>query len=228
MAPGSRRRLLGNVAGVSSPASYSKIFCIKTYLTSNLVLYSARQVGSALYSAWLELKSVSFDARPTSLSDALSSVRCHTSRQQIYCTLYLQGHPAEPTQPWFAGSLLRRRRRRAWLGTGRRVENSRGSRCMALGMSDVLLQHHVLGICPKNRCKCHEFKDNIQVLLINVASDLESQPNRRPCRRRPPSLDRQSYKRVADLEGCTTPCETRHSLLVSELLQLESRPNHRP
>jgi hypothetical protein len=37
-------------------------------------------------------------------------------------------------------------------------------------------------------------------------------PNRRPCRGGPPSLDRRSYKRVADLVGCSTPCKTRHSV----------------
>ena len=53
----------------------------------------------------------------------------------------------------------------------------------------------------------------------------ESRPNRRPCRGRPPPLDRQSYKPVAHLAGCSAPCETRHSLLVSELLLSESRVN---
>jgi hypothetical protein len=43
----------------------------------------------------------------------------------------------------------------------------------------------------------------------------ESQPNRRPCRGRPPSLDQRSYKQVAGLTGCSAPCETRRSLLIS-------------
>jgi hypothetical protein len=35
----------------------------------------------------------------------------------------------------------------------------------------------------------------------------------------------ESYKQVADLAGRSAPCETQHSLLVSELLLLESQPN---
>jgi hypothetical protein len=41
---------------------------------------------------------------------------------------------------------------------------------------------------------------------------------------KPPSLDRQSYERVADLAGCGAPCKTQHLLLVSKFQLLESQP----
>jgi hypothetical protein len=44
-------------------------------------------------------------------------------------------------------------RRRAWFCTGRRVENSRVARHVALGVLDVLLPHHVLGTCQKIETK---------------------------------------------------------------------------
>jgi hypothetical protein len=40
-----------------------------------------------------------------------------------------------------------------WFSTGRRVENSRVVLHVALGVRDVLLQHHVLGICKKIETK---------------------------------------------------------------------------
>jgi hypothetical protein len=73
-----------------------------------------------------------------------------------------------------------------------------------------------------------ETRHSLLLLVSELLLLLESRPIHRPCRERLPTLDRQSYKRVAHLVGCSIPCETRHSLLVSELLLLESRPNSRP
>ena len=56
-------------------------------------------------------------------------------------------------------------------------------------------------------------------LLLVSRLRLESPPNCRSCRGKPPSLDRQSYKRVANLAECSAPCKTRHSPLVSGYLR---------
>ena len=63
-------------------------------------------------------------------------------------------------------------------------------------------------------------------LLLVSRLRLESPPNCRSCRGKPPSLDRQSYKRVANLAECSAPCKTGYLLLVSRL-RLESPPNCR-
>jgi hypothetical protein len=60
-----------------------------------------------------------------------------------------------------------------------------------------------------------ETRHSLLLLVSELLLLLESRPIRRPCRERLPTLDRQSYKRVAHLAGCSAPCETRHSLLVS-------------
>jgi hypothetical protein len=87
-------------------------------------------------------------------------------------------HPQGSGGSWGLGSLgldgdgddAAPSRRRAWLGTGRWVENSRVARHVALGVRDVLLPHHVLGICQKNRNQGQQYS-NVSIVLICNAKD---------------------------------------------------------